>query len=410
MNPAIELQCPQCGGPIHLEETDRLLRCPSCGVQHVIMTADRFRYVFSAEAQDRPYLYLPYLRFKGTVFVCRLQGTEHRVLDITHAGHPLNGLPPSLGLRPQALKMHFLTDRENAGRFLNITERPTRILEKAGQLSDDVGPGSPLFHRVYIGEAVSIIYLPVFARNGRLHDGLTCKHLADLPAHEQDLLQDTRPKPDWKVTLLAALCPDCGWNLSGERDSVVLTCENCRSAWEIQGETLVRLPVLTIPASGTRVLYLPFWRSTIESRGIDMRSFADLIRVTRQPMIIDGAWERTPLAFWAPAFKVQPKIFLALARRITLSQQQFEPAPHFPDGAIHPVTLPSSEAAQSFKLTLAESALSRREVLRGLPQTHFDKGGPELVYLPFEEDPHDLIHQGLGFAINRRALAFGRSL
>ena len=37
--------------------------------------------------------------------------------------------------------------------------------------------------------------------------------------------------PDDHIRFIAAICPGCGWNLDGQRDSLVLTCTNCQSAW-----------------------------------------------------------------------------------------------------------------------------------------------------------------------------------
>ena len=43
---------------------------------------------------------------------------------------------------------------------------------------------------------------------------------------------EKKKKIQISLTFLATLCPKCGWTLNGQRDSVVLTCSNCETAWE----------------------------------------------------------------------------------------------------------------------------------------------------------------------------------
>ena len=46
-------QCPQCGAPADLEETDRLFACPFCRVTSLLLTRDYFRYVLPARNPGR---------------------------------------------------------------------------------------------------------------------------------------------------------------------------------------------------------------------------------------------------------------------------------------------------------------------------------------------------------------------
>ncbi|MCK7515939.1 MAG: hypothetical protein MZV70_76205 [Desulfobacterales bacterium] len=62
----IEHQCPQCGAPANLEETDRLFACPFCRVKSFLLTRDYFRYVLPAKnPAGKELVYFPYWRFKG---------------------------------------------------------------------------------------------------------------------------------------------------------------------------------------------------------------------------------------------------------------------------------------------------------------------------------------------------------
>ena len=66
----IEHQCPQCGAPATLEETERLFTCPFCRVKSYLVTRDYFRYMLPhAAPAGKSLVFLPYWRFKGSFFV-----------------------------------------------------------------------------------------------------------------------------------------------------------------------------------------------------------------------------------------------------------------------------------------------------------------------------------------------------
>ena len=66
----IDHQCPQCGAPATLEETERLFTCPFCRVKSYLVTRDYFRYMLPhAAPAGKSLVFLPYWRFKGSFFV-----------------------------------------------------------------------------------------------------------------------------------------------------------------------------------------------------------------------------------------------------------------------------------------------------------------------------------------------------
>ena len=73
---------------------------------------------------------------------------------------PVMGMPFSLGVRPQALKLKFVAP-ETAGTFfkpcLTLQDAVSGIEEQLNACST-----APRFHQAYIGEAASLIYAPVF--------------------------------------------------------------------------------------------------------------------------------------------------------------------------------------------------------------------------------------------------------
>jgi predicted RNA-binding Zn-ribbon protein involved in translation (DUF1610 family) len=405
----VEQDCPQCGAPIELDETDRLLRCPYCDVKTFLFTPNYFRLVLPHKAPGKEIFYAPYLRFKGNVYYSKGMMVGHRVVDITHVGLPLKGIPASLGLRPQTMKMKFVTP-DTEGSFLKFSLKANDILARAGNLSSGIG-SKQIFHRAYIGETLSLIYLPLFLEGGRLFDAILNRPLARFSQDQDVFKQSVSRNPRWKLTFLPTLCPQCGWNLEGERDSVVLICSNCETAWEASNNKFVKVNFLKAPGKGENTVYLPFWKiSAATAEGVKINSFADFIRLTNQPRVVEKEWEGQDMSFWSPAFKIRPKVYLNLSRQFTISQENFRAEESIPKKNLYPVTLPQTEAAQSMKITLASSALNKKMVLPNLPRIRFDIKDSTLVYLPFTDTGHEMVQQHLRISINKNTLEFGRQL
>jgi hypothetical protein len=404
----VEQECPQCGAPASLEETDHLLRCLYCNVKSFLFAPDYFRFVLPHKAPDKEIIYAPYLRFRGNVYLCQDQTISHRIVDITHVGAPVRGLPVSLGLRPQAMKMKFVTP-EMAGLFLRCSLRLADMLIRVGKHTSSSGSGQ-LFHRAYIGDAVSLIYLPLFVQERTIIDAITRKPIVNLSQGQDIFGSAIENNPMWRLTFMATLCPQCGWNLDGERDSVILTCSNCSSAWEASERGFERVSLAVVPARSESAVYLPFWKITAGARGMGINSYADFIRATNQPRVVQRDWEDQDMSFWSPAFKIRPKIFLHLSSKLTISQKDFETKEAIPKQGLYPVTMPQSEATQSMKLTLATSAMTKGKTFPLLPQVSFTVRDSTLVYLPFTDTGHDMVQQHVDISINKKALEFGRYL
>ncbi len=120
--------------------------------------------------------------------------------------------------------------------------------------------------------------------------------------------------------------------------------------------------------------------------------------------------ENQEMSFWTPAFKIRPRVFLRLSKRLTLSQGDLQTRELRLKENLYPVTLPQSEAAQSMKIILASSALSKNDILPRLPRISFTVKGSTLVYLPFTIKGHEMIQQKTKITMNKNTLEFGRRL
>lgn len=164
------------------------------------------------------------------------------------------------------------------------------------------------------------------------------------------------------------LCPHCGWDLQGESDSPVLTCRNCDSAWSFQVKDAQRVAFSVMKINGEDTCcYLSFRRMKVRIEGIGLSSHADPVRLGNLPKAITEKLEEKQLYFWSPAFKINPVHFLRLSRQMTIYQPEGESAAAFPKEAIHPVTVPASEARESIVITLASIVSAKRKLLPLLP-------------------------------------------
>ena len=439
MDIRIEQECPQCGAPFALNEADRVLSCPYCGVRSFLQASGVFRYLLPAryaEPRQLPLLHVPYLRFRGTVYLVHDRGITHKVLDATRLGFELAGLPPTLGIRPQAMQVKRVLP-EIAGRYLRLTRKAGVLLERAVRLTPlrveerrhrrtdleknrisvgttveviDHAEHGNFLHRAFIGETVSFVYLPVTLLDGDVVDGVTGNRLLTADRATGRPLRGAPFNRRWQVDFMATLCPHCGWDLDGEGDCLVMTCSNCDTAWALGKDSLELVPWQLVAGDRQTGLYLGFWKVTTAIPALELRSFADFILRTNQPLVARAEWHNRKMSYWIPAFKLRPKVFLRTARGITTGQWRLDPKPGKVRPDMYPVTLPAEEARQAVRVTLAASTANRKAVFPFLPKARLEDTSLTLVFLPFTDKGHDWYQPHTGLAIAKSILRYGRAL
>lgn len=409
----VRQECPQCGGMATIRENDRLVTCSYCGVKNFLYTKGVYRYLVpprKTPSGEQPYLCVPYIRFKGTVFQLTGEEITHRVVDTTQLALHIPGLPPSLGVRPQAMELEHMSHGFH-GRYLLRSLKPSEILSKAALLSQRVKNGEgAILHQAYIGEALSIIYLPIMSNEGTIIDAVN--GLQSNANHTQVVShKNTAYNEQWAVSFLATLCPHCGAALDGQPDTLVVICDNCHRGWSQQGNGLNQVPWQLMDNHHQEDTLLPFWKITATIPELDISTFTDFLTRTNAPIVPNPDWQRREMAFWVPAFKLRPKFFLLAGRYLTLGQHRLgvlkkgeKKQPLFP------VTLPQTEALQAVKLIVAAATTSPKKVFPYLAQAQIKVSNSSLVYLPFKENGHDWMQPHTGVVIGKNMLRFGRSM
>ena len=162
----IEQGCPQCGAPVTLDETDRLLVCPFCRTSLYLVPEDHFHYHIPPAAKAEGELfYIPYWRLRGSLFSVNASEVTHRFVDTNTLAINFPGLPYSLGLRPQTLKLRFVSP-STEGRFIAPDLPADEAIPGLGK-----APQSVLYQE-FIGETVSLIHAPILLRGGTLYDAV----------------------------------------------------------------------------------------------------------------------------------------------------------------------------------------------------------------------------------------------
>jgi DNA-directed RNA polymerase subunit RPC12/RpoP len=402
----IECRCPQCGAPAALEETDRVVACPYCRVRSVLMTRDYFRYLLPARSPaGRDLFYAPYWRFKGFMLYALPAGIDHSFVDLTRLGIDLEVLPRTLGLRAQAMRLRFATP-ETEGRFIPPAHSFEEALGGFQQRISRHRASAPL-GAAHLGEAMGLVYAPVYAEE-KLEDAVLDAVIGKIPGGWEEAAASAG-KLAAGVRFLPALCPACGWDLTGERDALVLLCRNCTSAWSPAGEKLERVECGWLEGAPDGV-YLPFWLTLCEIAGLELSTYSDLVRVANLPKVQRPEFETRRFCFWTPAFKLRAPAFLRLAQSLTLSQPQDMVAPGLPPPPHHAANRPGPEAVECLRVILSGLVRPAKTVAEIFPALTIRAIGCRLAFLPFEGDRHDYLQPHTRIAVNKNLLALSRSL
>ncbi|MBP1749432.1 MAG: hypothetical protein H6Q52_1971 [Deltaproteobacteria bacterium] len=431
----IEHECPQCGAPVVLDETDRLLSCSFCKTKLFMQVPDHFRYCLSPRD---PFLedvfYVPYWRFKGMRFLCKTSGIQNGLVDKTFLAIENSGFSSSLGLRTQSLKLklakpgnkkHFLKPttpfdplRAAAGNTVEyeLVRTPETRIVKISEDDYDMVPDVRLemkeeriFHEAFLADTLSLIYAPYYIYNEKVHDGVTNDVLGTAPG---TIINADTVKDDWRISFLPTICPNCGWDTVSGRDSCTVFCMHCSRVWHVTEKGLfpaVFARMTSNISEGKSGLYLPFWRISVNMTGVKLGSYADFIRFTNIPRALQPAWEDKPFYFWFPAFKTAPSAFLRMAKQLTIANPEGMDD-LLPRTSVIPVNLPLHDAFESARTLIADLTLRKKIFFPTLGSITTSIREALLVLIPFTENNHELIQPDMNFSLFKNAIKIGQNI
>ncbi len=404
----IEHQCPQCGAPAEFSETDRLLTCGFCRVRSYLARRGGFRYIIPHHAPaGKKVIYYPYWRFKGMLFTCVSKHIENRFVDASYQALESPNFPFNIGFRGQSQKLRFAA-AETEGIFIKPDIPSDGILDRVREHFSPAPPKS-ISHQEFIGETQSLIYSP-FYFDPKLTDAVINQPVSEVRRED---IPEKSLKIDrnlGQIKFLAALCPQCGWDLEGSSDSLVLICNNCRTAWWEKGGKLSLLKASHFKETSDDTIYLPFWRIQADVTSVQLETYADLIKLANLPRVAMPGWDKIPFYFWNPAFKVRPQNYLTIATSVTLNQPTEKTVTGHPNGTVQSVTLPLGEAVESLKLNLANFIRPVETRADLLPRIEITPRRYLLVYIPFKNTRLELVQPKINLAVNKSMLFHARNL
>jgi DNA-directed RNA polymerase subunit RPC12/RpoP len=403
----IDHQCPQCSAPATLEETERLFTCPFCRVKSYLVTRDYFRYMLPHGAPaGKSLLFLPYWRFKGSFFVSLPGGIKHRIVDVSQQAVSSPLFPVSLGLRSQTLKLRFVSP-DQEGVFLKPKVSSKDLLRLAEETFTS-STQEPMFAKAFVGDTLSQIYSPFYVTD-KVFDAVLNRPVSSALPDGFDVSTMEGGKPDWRIEFIPSLCPNCGWDLEGEKNALALSCKNCNSVWVSKGKGFARLEFGVFPAETPDSVYFPFYRIRADVSGIALASYADLVKTANMAKVVQEGWEEKPFRFWTPAFKIRPQDFLFFSRNVTLSQPPKEYVAQLPQGEVLPVTMPFQDAVESLKINLA-SFVKPPKMLQVLDTVEIKAKSLVLVYIPFQKSGNELFQPDFNLRTNKTLIQYAKHL
>jgi hypothetical protein len=420
----IEDRCPQCGAPVALNETDRLLSCAYCQVRLYVATDGPPRYCLPVKpAPAGEIVMVPYWRVRALHYRCVPSHVRSALLDTTRLAAPAPGLPHSLGVRPQAVRLRFAVPAL-AARFLPPSGPPPLPGDQLDAALAGLGEEASLFETC-VAPATSRVYAPVRLTRA-VFDAVLNKRIA--PDAEQWLGAAARGSDEPPaIRFLATLCPACGWQLEAARDSLVLLCVNCRTAWRANHAGLRQVPYSVLETDGkaeggsTPRRYLPFWRVAARISGLTIESWADLVRFANLPKVVKAEWRDEPAVFWVPGFKAQPDQFLRLAQAATLARPgrhaDIEAGAATPEDpaapplrTCYPVTLDENALPAAVTVLVANLANPKTRVFPMLRDVSVAVTASHLVYVPLDFNGREYCNPSLQLTVQQNLLEWGARL
>ncbi len=368
-----------------------------------------FRYIFPHKApENKSLVYFPYWRFKGMLFSCLPGGIKNRFMDMSYQAAESSLFPISVGLRSQAMKLKFVSP-ESKGFFIKPVTPFKNIMDIFIRRFNADMP-KPILHQAHIGETLSLIYSPFYIEN-KVMDAVLNQPVSSTLDDDFEIKSFKGGPANWGITFVPTLCPGCGWDLEGQRDSLALICNNCKSVWKADKKGLKKLNTAHLPPNNPDgILFLPFWRIKAEIKGVRLESFADMVRLANLPKVVQNGWDKKEFCFWGPAFKVRPQSFLRLTTAVTISQPSGKLIPGTPKNRMHQVNLPVKESVEALKLNLSNFIRPKNRLVDDLPLIEIKPKSYLLVYLPFEVRHHDLVYSDFNIAINKNQMALSGNL
>ena len=326
---------------------------------------------------------------------------------------------PSLGLRPEVLKLKLFEREEVLGRG-RLAPLGKNIEEFRGTGYADTGDGATAERGVF-GKAESIIYSPFWiievaeGAEGALTviDGISGAVLnAKAPLSLLDELIDQAGKQEFETASLRPLkCPDCDADLPVRPGDLVFFCPSCLKAWYISESnfTEVHYSAATPQLQAVeKAGFLPFWlvKVKITGEGRELSNKFDLEAFSPGTLIQPRAEDKSvPLRFFIPAFGIRNlKVLSRLASGFTRQQPVFKETE--PTTCMRGCVFSPEDSLLIAPLILFSLApKENRRLVKFVQTSKVETLACELVLIPFNKGRFEYTDAVFGWSLPTAALS-----
>ncbi len=431
----IGVSCPSCGGELELEDNFFAVACDHCGSTHRIIMPDnppayiaevkvsrqKARFAIDRFLKDKgeplttsdyqlKQFYYPYWKIDAILFRLR-KGVEKRVLVDDHgqekgvsyekektdislapytttvsAGTTFDGLPDTLGMRSDYLKIFPLADEKIKEDF-DVLSVVSSWEDVRGSLHKYVGAISSYDKNQFgvnktdlFGPKAMLIYFPFLlfdfydsdGFNRFVVDGVTGRvlnHITSLNS-ESSTASPNRTVSIGEIDVVSHRCHNCGVDLPAE-ESLVYICHNCQVITDLEPGVNIDSISEVVHEKNEHNIMIPFWAFTI--KGVD----AELLK-----SVFGGIYKSERIVI--PAFKVKNyNALYKLTKRMSAAFPQFSLEQLTKMGRRYTnVDLPLNEALMLIELFAKTDRYKKNSSDKRSPATfQFDK--VTLFYAPF---------------------------
>jgi hypothetical protein len=418
-------ECLQCGALVETIPGDPVYQCEFCKTKSYLASHGVLRYIHMPQDVSHNAFQTDF-NIAGAIVQIpfwSIKGLQYRVMPDKKIEFSLiNSTIPALNQIQFTHNLGYLPDVLDLKLDLNgdLVPAPQINIKTAFELTEKrlqtlSFRSKSLFDRL-IGETYSLISVPF--RIMKNNEGFNIKNIFNEQIIEtldensaQMLLKHTREFfSQYKTTPLPLRCPNCASDLPVEHLAVSVICSHCFNLWRLNSAGYEWQKYLTaLPKHDNHNFYLPFWDIEIHLGGFNINSKYDLMTAAMPYRLWNEEWKNLPLKITAPAFKLNPTLFLKLSHRFSLLHTEHdiinERLPFHSQA--HSIILSEDEAIQSLKVIFANMFINKKSYFEGISDLRINIGKIDIIYYPFRKSHHELINDELNISVPLNAIKLG---
>jgi hypothetical protein len=240
-----------------------------------------------------------------------------------------------------------------------------------------------------------------------LFDGILKKALGPAPVLTAGQLTQQKIA---QVRFLPMLCPNCGTDMHGSKESIVLVCSQCTTAWRATTIRFEKTGFSIWPVLQQADLWLTFWRFDIRCDTIPMETSADVFQFTKMQAIPGAVTGKQKFYFYIPAFKTNPEVLLRLGRIVSLKQPPLEQMQLQALTRFYPVNLGQQEAFEAVPVLLDDMSMAKKAAFTKIRDAKFElQSAASLLFIPFVKKGYEFVQPQLNLSVLENALKWGQN-